>query len=140
VKFYDITETHKGQVFILRSPENSVKNEDLILLSASFYFNGREMSCTPDLGKITTALFAVFSILVLIDYGSFYCSVLFIVVILPDQGGKRSEAATKGSGASSIELFDPPVGAKRKSRLHGAARTHKGASSRACSEPHITYT
>jgi hypothetical protein len=39
--------------------------------------NGREMSCTPDLGEMTTAPSAICSILVLIDYGSFFCFVFY---------------------------------------------------------------
>jgi len=46
------------------------------------------MSCTPDLGKITAAPFAVYSIVVLVDYDSFSCDALFIVVILLNQGVK----------------------------------------------------
>jgi len=85
--------------------------------------NVREMSCTPDLGEMTIAPFAVFSIFVLTDYCSFFCFVLLIFVILPNQGGKRSEAATKGSGVSSIEMM---VAASRRTASQVISRTMAG--------------
>jgi hypothetical protein len=53
------------------------------------------MSGTPDLGKMTTAPFAVFSILVLVDYGSFSSAPLFMVFIFPTQGSKQSGTPVK---------------------------------------------